>query len=79
MTREAFIRKWLANAEKQYNEQCRNEMRDDLDLVYKTDIINAYVTGRFEDKNIKYGIEYINKLDVYIKEGRDYYRKTYEQ
>jgi hypothetical protein len=33
MTREAFIRKWLANPQKQYNEQCRDEMRDDLDLV----------------------------------------------
>ena len=33
MTRESFIRKWLANPQKQYNEQCRDEMRDDLDLV----------------------------------------------
>ena len=33
MTREAFIRKWLANPQKQYNEQCRDEMRDDLDNV----------------------------------------------
>ena len=33
MTREAFIRKWLANPQKQYTEQCRDEMRDDLDLV----------------------------------------------
>ena len=33
MTREAFIRKWLANPQKQYNEQCRDEMRDDLDKV----------------------------------------------
>jgi hypothetical protein len=30
MTREAFIKKWLANPAKQYNEQCRDEMRDDL-------------------------------------------------
>ena len=33
MTREAFIRKWLANPQKQYNEQCRDEMRDDLDII----------------------------------------------
>ena len=33
MTREAFIRKWLANPQKQYNEQYRDEMRDDLDKV----------------------------------------------
>lgn len=33
MTREAFIKKWLANPQKQYNEQCRDEMRDDLDKV----------------------------------------------
>jgi hypothetical protein len=33
MTREAFIRKWLANPQKQYNEQCIDEMRDDLDKV----------------------------------------------
>ena len=43
------------------------------------DIIDAYVTGRLKDKNIKYGIEYYNKLDEYIEEGKDYYRKTYEQ
>ena len=36
MTREAFIRKWLANPQKQYNEQCRDEMRDDLDLVIES-------------------------------------------
>lgn len=35
MTRSAFTRKWLANPQKQYNEQCRDEMRDDLDLVIK--------------------------------------------
>lgn len=33
MTREAFIRKWLANPQTQYNEQFRDEMRDDLDSV----------------------------------------------
>jgi hypothetical protein len=33
MTREAFIRKWLANPQKQYDEHCRDEMRDDLDKV----------------------------------------------
>ena len=33
MTREAFIRKWLANPDKQYMSQFRDEMRDDLDAV----------------------------------------------
>lgn len=33
MTREAFIKKWLANPQKQYNEQFKDEMRDDLDHV----------------------------------------------
>lgn len=40
MTREAFIRKWLANPQKQYNEQCRDEMRDDLDLVIERHCAN---------------------------------------
>jgi hypothetical protein len=30
MTTAAFIRKWLANPEKHYDEHCRNEMLDDL-------------------------------------------------
>ena len=33
MTREAFIKKWLANPEKKYNEDFKTEMRDDLDKV----------------------------------------------
>jgi hypothetical protein len=33
MTREAFIKKWLANPEKDYNEDFKTEMRDDLDKV----------------------------------------------
>jgi hypothetical protein len=33
MRREAFIKKWLGNREKQYTEQFMDEMRDDLDLV----------------------------------------------
>ena len=39
MTRDKFIRKWLANPQKQYNEQCRDEMLEDLDLVIKAAII----------------------------------------
>jgi len=33
MTREAFIRKWLGNRNYEYNNQCRDLMRDDLDKV----------------------------------------------
>lgn len=33
MTREAFIRKWLANKNFQYCEEGRAEMREDLDKV----------------------------------------------
>ena len=33
MTREAFIRKWLANPQTQYTEQYRDAMRNDLDSV----------------------------------------------
>ena len=33
MTREAFIKRWLANQETRYTEQFRDEMRDDLDKV----------------------------------------------
>lgn len=38
MTREAFIRKWLSNPQKHYNEECRDEMRDDLDLVIESSL-----------------------------------------
>ena len=33
MTREKFIKKWLANPAKEYNEHCKDEMRNDLDSV----------------------------------------------
>jgi hypothetical protein len=33
MTREAFIKKWLSNHAKSYNEQFKDEMREDLDAV----------------------------------------------
>jgi hypothetical protein len=33
MTREAFIRKWLANRDYDYSEKSKNLMRDDLDKV----------------------------------------------
>ena len=45
MTREAFIRKWLGNPQKQYNEQCRDEMRDDLDLVIEAAFRQPPVSG----------------------------------
>lgn len=45
MTREAFIRKWLGNPQKQYNEECRNEMRDDLDLVIEAALRQPLVIG----------------------------------
>ena len=48
MTREAFIRKWLANPQKQYNEQFRDEMRNDLDLVIKVALSQTDVVGRSE-------------------------------
>ena len=46
MTRDKFIRKWLANPQKQYNEQCRDEMRDDLDLLIQGAI------GKLEQKQL---------------------------
>ncbi|CAB4220001.1 hypothetical protein UFOVP1624_39 [uncultured Caudovirales phage] len=33
MTREAFIKKWLGNLDKQYTEQCKDEIRADLDVL----------------------------------------------
>jgi len=45
MTREAFIRKWLANPQKQYNEQYRDEMRDDLDLVIEAALRQPHVSN----------------------------------
>lgn len=38
MTRECFIRKWLANKDVDYNEHYRCEMRDDLDKVIELSI-----------------------------------------
>lgn len=46
--------------------------------IYRTDIVVAYTTGRIEGKKMKYGIEYFNKLEDFIEEGKDYFRKTYE-
>ena len=46
--------------------------------IYRTDIVVAYTTGRIEGKKMKYGIEYFNKLEDFIEEGKDYYRKTYK-
>lgn len=46
MIREAFIRKWLGNKDYQYNEQCRDEMRDDLDLVIEAALYQTLVSGR---------------------------------
>jgi hypothetical protein len=48
MTREAFIRKWLANPEKQYDEHCKNEMRDDLDKVieYTQQQLNIHAVSK---------------------------------
>jgi GTP-sensing pleiotropic transcriptional regulator CodY len=47
--------------------------------IYRTDIVVAYTKGRITGNKMKYGIEYLNKLEDYMEEGKDYYRKTYEQ
>ena len=63
MTREAFIRKWLANPQKQYNEQCRDEMRDDLDLVIESALRQPLVTNRtFSVDEVKILLEKQKKL-----------------
>ena len=45
MKRTQFIQKWLGNPDKQYTEQNRDEMRDDLDLVceYKSKILMIHI------------------------------------
>jgi ABC-type sulfate/molybdate transport systems ATPase subunit len=45
MTRETFIKKWLDSPLKEYDEQCRNEMRDDLDKVidYSQNKTKSYI------------------------------------
>ena len=57
MTREAFIRKWLANPQKQYNEQCRDEMRDDLDLVIESALRQPPVISSFCDCISRCGVD----------------------
>lgn len=52
MTREAFIRKWLANRHKQYNEQCRDEMRDDLDVI-QTEAYNQAIRDAAQNAEVK--------------------------
>jgi hypothetical protein len=39
MTREAFIKKWLGNADYQYNEQNKDLMRSDLDEIIATALL----------------------------------------
>lgn len=58
MTREAFIRKWLSNPEKQYDEHCRNEMRDDLDMVIKHAYIEQGDKLRCNHLPIRYDVKY---------------------
>lgn len=45
MKRETFIRKWLGNPTKQYNEQCRIEMRDDLDKIIARHCVSGVLSG----------------------------------
>ena len=54
MTREGFIRKWLANPQKHYDEHCRDEMREDLDKVIEYAQQPA-VMPRFKKGGITYG------------------------
>jgi hypothetical protein len=49
MTREAFIKKWLSNPAKIYNEQFKDEMREDLDYV-------IYRFNKNTDNNIVDGV-----------------------
>lgn len=51
MTREKIIRKYLGNPEMQYNENCRDEMRADLD-----ELLNNHLS-----KKIAYIIETIKR------------------
>lgn len=85
MTREAFIRKWLANPQKQYNEQCRDEMRDDLDNVIEhaqqqvKNLNIPAVVGQSKQLNCcactHYNSNIINN-DKYCKNCKDYCNHT---
>ena len=62
---------------KTYEEQ--NEIFQKAKQMEKEQMIDAYVTGRMKDKNIKYGIKYYNTLEDFIDAGEEYYNETYEQ
>jgi hypothetical protein len=49
MTRDSFIRKWLGNRHKQYNEKCIDEMREDLDLVIITTLRGPSLNHKCSD------------------------------
>ena len=44
MTREKFIKKWLANKDYQYTEENRDLMRDDLDEVINQSLRKEEIT-----------------------------------
>lgn len=75
MTREAFIRKWLANPEKQYNEQCKDEMRSDLDLVIQKSFPNSNAIQCVCDNEIKTGTVSINCCNICGKPDEDWWKK----
>ena len=63
MTREAFIRRWLANPGVQYTEQFMDEMRDDLDKVINPTELRQMQTafGVYPD-SVGFGLANENKL-----------------
>ena len=63
MTREAFIKRWLANPETRYTEQFRDEMRDDLDKVINSAKLQLTKTafGVYPD-SVEFDLANENKL-----------------
>ena len=63
MTREAFIRRWLANTQTRYTEQFMDEMRDDLDKVINSSKLQPTQTafGVYTD-SVRFDLSNENKL-----------------
>lgn len=77
MTREAFMRKWLGNPQKQYNEQCRDEMRDDLDLVIEAALRQPPVISCVCPNEIKTGTVSIDCCNLCGKPDEDWWGKHF--
>jgi len=76
MTREAFIRYWLANPAKHYDDHCANEMRDDLDKVIEwaqsqQKLNKPVFSVKTTDEEIWHWVEWLDKRCAFTEHQQD--------